>query len=78
MEILEEGAIEKTLNIKNKTPDEKNPWKNIYEVIEDKYSDESKVKPPKYLLTKCRTELNVTHFIPLEVNKNIQQVGLEN
>ena len=40
MDILEEGALEKALNVKKKTPDEKNPWKTINEVIDDDYFDE--------------------------------------
>ena len=76
MDILEEGAIEKALNIEKKTLDKKT-WKNINEEIDEKYFDESKLKFPKYFLTEFRTELNVHQFIPLEVKKNIQQVGIE-
>ena len=40
MEIIEKGTLEKALNVKKKTPDEKNPWKTINEVIDDDYFDE--------------------------------------
>ena len=42
MEILDKGALEKSLNIEKRTPDFKKPRKKIYEVLEDDYFDESK------------------------------------
>ena len=59
---------------------EESRWKNmenIYEIIEDEYFDDSKVKSPKEFLTKCISEYNVPRFIPLEVKKKIQQVVIE-
>ena len=50
--ILEEGALYKSLNVKKKTPDEKQPWKTIHEVMEDDYFNESKVKNSKEFLMK--------------------------
>ena len=55
----------------------KNPQKIIYEVIEDDYFDESNVKFLEQFLTKCITEFNIPPFIPREVKKKTQQVGLE-
>ena len=52
-------------------------WKNIYEVIENDYFDESKVKFTKQFLTECETECNVPQFIPHKVKKKIQKVGLK-
>ena len=50
---------------------------NIYEIIEDEYFDDSKVKSPKEFLTKFISEYNVPRIVPLEVKKKIQQVGIE-
>ena len=47
MEILGEGATEKALNVKKKTQYGKEPQKTMYEVIEDDYFYESKVRFPK-------------------------------
>ena len=52
-------------------------WETIYEVIDEKYFDALKVKFPKYFPTKFKSQFNVPRFIPLEVKKKIQQVGLE-
>ena len=35
IDILDEGALDKTLTVTDKTLDEENPWKTIYEVIDD-------------------------------------------
>ena len=77
MEILEKCDLEKALNAKKKTLDEKTPQKTIYEIIDEKRFNESKVKLPKDSLTEYKTKFNVPQFIPLEAEKNIQQVGLE-
>ena len=45
--------------------------------MDEKYFEESKVKFHKYLSTNFKSEFNVPQFIPLEAEKNIQQVGLE-
>ena len=53
MEITEEGALDKALNIEKNTPDGRKEKKNIYiyiyiyEVIEYGYCHESNVKIPK-------------------------------
>ena len=78
MEIIEEGDPEKALNAKSKTQYVKQPQRTIYEVIENDYLNESKVKFPIESPIKCRAEFNVPQFIPHDVKKNIQQVGLEN
>ena len=77
MDILEEGALEKALNVEMKTPDRKQQCKTIYEVIEYDYSYGSKIKFSKEFLMKNKAEFNVHQFIPHHVKKNIQQIGLE-
>ena len=75
MDIIEYCALEKALNVKNKTLERKHGY--IYEEIEDYYFNESKVKFPKEFLMKYKMEYNVPQFIPYAVKKNIQQVGLK-
>ena len=77
MDILEECDLDQALDSENKNPDEKPPWKTIYELIEYEYFDESRVKPPKQFLTKFKAEYNIPRLIPHEVKKNTQQFGLE-
>ena len=54
-----------------------NNHRKIYQLIEDDYFDESKVKLPKDLLIKCKEEFNSPRFIPHDVKKKIQQVCLK-
>ena len=77
MEILEEFALKKALNIGKKIQTRKTHGK-IYEVMDEKQFEESKVKFHKDLSTKFKSEFNVPQFISLEIKKKIQQVGSEN
>ena len=43
MDILREGAIQKAMNTKKNNPDVKNLRKTIYDVMDEKYFDGSKV-----------------------------------
>ena len=49
----------------------KKTWKTIYEVIYEKYFDESRIKFPKYFLTEYKMEFNVPHLIPLKFKNKI-------
>ena len=46
--------------------------------MDEKYFDESRVKFHKDFLKKLKLVFNVPQFIPIEIKKKIQQVGLEN
>ena len=35
------------------------------------------LKFPKYFLLKFKQELNISHFVPVDVKKIMQQIGLE-
>ena len=54
-----------------------NNHEKIYVIIDDDYLYESEVKFTKEFLTKFKAEFNIPQFIPHNVKKNIQQVGLE-
>ena len=47
MEVPEEGDPDTALNVRKNTPDGKQPRKKIFEVTEDDYFNELKVKTPK-------------------------------
>ena len=61
MEILDEGVLYKALTVPENTLNGGQTWKAIYEVID-------------YVYFK---QYNVYHFIPVEVKKSIQTIGLE-
>ena len=52
-------------------------WRRIIEVTDDEYFKQSDVKFTKEFLLKFRKEVNVSHFIPVDVKKSIQQIGFE-
>ena len=47
------------------------PWKTIYEIMDEKYFDELKVKYHKDFLMICNSEFKVPQFIPLKTKKKI-------
>ena len=47
MGILGEVVIDKSMVVPGKTIDNKQPWEEIYEVIDDEYFEKSGVKFPK-------------------------------
>ena len=49
----------------------------IFEVIDDQYFKQTDVKFPKYFLIKWKLYHNVYNFIPVDVKKTFQQIGLE-
>ena len=51
--------------------------KTIYDIINYKYFKLSDVESPEEFLLKCKQEFNVSYFIPIDVKKSIQQIGLE-
>ena len=50
MEILYEGALDKSLMVPVEITDAEQPWKTIYGVIEDNYFEQSDVNFLKYFL----------------------------
>ena len=63
--------------VPEKETDNKQPWRTIYEVIDDDYFEKSDVKFPKTFLIKCNKQFNEPDFILVKVRKYIQQVVLE-
>ena len=61
----------------NLKTDAKEPRKTIYKVTENNYFEQSDVKFPREFLLKFKRDYNVPHFIPVEVKKSIQKVGIE-
>ena len=71
MYILEYGDIEKALNVKNQTQYGKQPWKQIHQLIDDEYFNESKLKFSQQFFVKRKAGFNFTQFITHYVRKKI-------
>ena len=76
MDVLAEGALDKAL-LFSENHRWKKTWNTIYEVIGDEYFEQYDVEFPKEFLIEYKKEYNVSHFIPVEIKNDIQQVGLE-
>ena len=76
MEILGECVLYKTLKFSGTFLTLKT-WNTIYEATDDEYFKQSDIDFPKEFLLKFRTYFNVSHFIPADVKKAIQQIGIE-
>ena len=77
MEILPEGTLDRALMVMGEKTYAKKHRRKMYEVIDNKYFEQSGVKFFKEFILKWKIEYNVSHFIPVEVKKPIQQVGIE-
>ena len=71
MDIIQEGALDKSITVPEKHLTKKY-WKKIHEVNNDEYFKISDVEYSIQLLLKCREDFNVSHFIPVDVKKEIQ------
>ena len=76
MEILDEGVLDKSPTVTKKTVYRIENWEKIYEVINDGYFKQWDIYFSKYFLLKYVTEYDFSCFIPVEVKKSIQQIGL--
>ena len=52
--------------------------RKFYKVIDDEYFKQSDVMFPKEFMLKYKQDFNISHFIPVDARKIIQQIGLEN
>ena len=75
MDILDEGTLDKALEGPGKLYTGK-LWKKIYEVIDDEYFKQLDIEFPKEFILKFKQEFNFSHFIPVDVKKSIQKIGL--
>ena len=52
-------------------------WNTIYDVVDNEYFKQQDIGCPKEFLLKGTQELNVYYFIPVDIKKQIRQIGLE-